>query len=442
MNPRRILGGALFLINASARLFASEVTPRTASVVIDDSSRVPINRTIYGVNNSWREIDREEFPLFVSSLEKYTHFSLMRFPGGWEAEHYDWQTNSTPRWRKNPAIPGASVDDVLSSVPNTSFVLPTQDVMTGRTNVTDIVELAGRLVQQYGPQVRSWEIGNEWWLQNGAKKNPTRREAMLQKYSQVVAQLAPVLKAVNDQIVVYATMDWTNPSEVVALRRNVGVDAWRFVDGISLHPYCGDVQRERLCSAIGRVAQEIRLMSGKSQLYASEWSPTRRYTGDKAGMAEANLVVVALREMVNSQFSAAAYWPGARSVPQIALLTSDLAQATAPGMVFGELAERYSGSALKTEGDLPAVSAIGDDGTLRIIVPSMSPDPVIVRVKLPNDDWNKIIRSTVLEATGETNANGVASENLDVSVESDVLTFPLNGKSGGWQIATVTLSRR
>ena len=242
MNLRRILGGALFLINTSARLFASEVTPRTASVVIDDSSRVPINRHIYGVNNSWREIDGEEFPLFVSSLAKYTHFSLMRFPGGWEAEHYDWRTNSTPGWRKNPAVPGASVEDVLSSVPNTSFVLPTQDVMMGRTDVADLVQEARQLVQQYGSRVQSWEIGNEWWLQNGAKKNPRRREAMLRKYSQVVAELAPVLKAANDQIVVYATMDWTNPSEVIALRRYVGVDAWRSVDGISIHPYCGDVQ--------------------------------------------------------------------------------------------------------------------------------------------------------------------------------------------------------
>ena len=138
--------------------------------------------------------------------------------------------------------------------------------------------------------------------------------------------------------------------------------------------------------------------------------------GQQSGYAGSDIVVVALREMVNSQFSAAAYWPAARSVPQIALLTTDLAQATAPGRVFGELAERYSGYALKTEGDLPAVSAIGDDGTLRIIVPSMSPDPVIVRVKLPNNDWNKIIQSTVLEGTGETNPNGVASENLAVTV--------------------------
>jgi hypothetical protein len=411
---------------------------KIANIRIDKAARVPISKEIYGVNNSWREINQDEFSTFTSSLKKFTNFSLMRFPGGWEAEHYDWSTNRTPNWKKSPSIPGASADIVLSRAPTTSFVLPTGDAMTGRVPISDFVGLATGLVKKYGSRVQNWEIGNEWWLQSGAKRSLDIRREMLRKYSDIVAQLAPAIKSADNHVVVYATMDWTHPEEVSTLRNAVGASAWDFVDGISVHPYCGDKHDERDCSSIGRVGEEIKSLSGKNELYASEWAPTRRYTDDKEGLPEANLLVVAFREMVRAGFAAAAYWPAARSVPKIALLSNDLTQPTGPGMLFGELANRYRGDALKTDGDLPAISAIGEDGTLRIIIPTMSPEPVTVHVKLPDGNWTKIMQSEVLTSSEESGAN-IKTQHVDVELSPDLLTVALNQGGGQWQIGIFTL---
>jgi hypothetical protein len=437
---RLILIGFTIALSLNSLNALSAPAGALASVIIKANEETPIEPTIYGVNNGWDVIDGDRFPAFENALAATTHFSIMRFPGGWESEHYDWKTNQTPGWAKAPTLPGVDPDGLLGLVPKASFVLPTEDALQGREDLASAVALAKNLVARYGTRVGIWEIGNEWWLQAGAKKNDSTRAETLLRYARLVAAMAPALKAVNPSIEVFASVDWTSPEQVSALRQAVGDSAWQAVDGISIHAYCGDLGQVNDCNTLGNVVSSIRSLSGKRRLFASEWGVVLRLTGNKRGLEESSLIVQTFAQMAQARVEAAAYWPPANYVPASSLIGKDLLTSTALGQLFGAISANYRGLALKTTGQLPADAAIQSDGTLHLIIPAGTDEPILVTVQVPPGRWSKVASATIIGAAGPVEANRFSTRQAEPAFDGSTLQLPLNGDdSAGWEVAVVTL---
>jgi hypothetical protein len=425
--------------------------PSAAVVTIDTDKSYPINRDIFGVNNMWNIVSKDEFPDFITGLREKAGATLFRFPGGWESEWLDWQSNTAPGWKKAPDQPGASVENVLASGLKPTFVVATREAMTDPKQLDSTVERAVALVSKYSNRVTIWEIGNEWWLQDGARKSAGRRSGALQNYAAIIRAMAPQMKKTAPGIKIFINGDWTKPQEFAQLKQLVGETGWAAVDGISIHPYCGDRSDAPLCLNIGAQASAIRASSGKSSIYASEWATARAYSTTKTSLGQGNLLVAALSEMARGHIDAAAYWPAARIIPRLALLNANFRRQTALGAVFQAAAKNFRGRGFETDGSLPLLAASPSPDKMIIIVPSMSPGGRTVKIQLKgakSGGWTLKSSAAIISSKGpnlrwpqvstaEIEQTGLAKTgSLSISLNDQKLRL-----GSAWEVAIITLTR-
>jgi hypothetical protein len=415
----------------------------TATITISGAAGVPISPLLYGVNYVWDKVPGQDFAAYQAAMGDVAHASLSRYLGGWGAESYDWSAN-TESGKRAADRPGEAPAGFLAAVPAASFITPSAAAVKQPEMIGDTVRQSVALVSQYGGRVKYWEIGNEWWLQSGAKKSPARRARNLAGYARLLAAVAPAMKAADPSIKIFAMADWAAPDEVTQMRRMAGA-GWDAVDGVSVHSYCGATDETRRCTDLPAAIEAVRRASGKPLIYASEWAAVRGMNLDDDGIRNAGLTVCALGDMAFAGIDLGAYWPPVNVLPGLAFVSADYRTAFATGVAFGWMAKYYEGQALAAGGDMTALAA-RDGGQVNVIVPSGDSGPVHVRILLTGTGLRSVVDGSVLfgaDASGRV--AGTAS--LPVRIEQDggkvFAAFDLDpggaARGAAFEIARVTL---
>jgi hypothetical protein len=394
----RLFGGLLSMVGAGiGALPPAHAAERPVEVGLSMTPVAAINPHLFGVNYVWHLVSDDEYPRFSAAMQDLTHARLMRYPGGWAAEWYDWESNREVEGNMRPERPGVDPETFLALAPEASFVVPSAHAIRDASQIGTDVATAVTLVRRFGNRVKRWEIGNEWWLQRGAKNDPAMRERNLVAYAGLVAAVAPAMRAANPAIEIYATGDWTEPQDFATLRRLVGARAWAAVGGLSIHPYCGTLEAGTLCSLLPERIAAIRTQGGKEKIYASEWSLGLAINRDNFGIRNANQLVAAVQDLAFARIDAAAYWPPVKAVPAFAFVSASYDQLFATGYLFGWMSRYYRGQALSTTGPLPAAAArSGDEVTL--FVPSMNNGRLTVRIPLGGTGLSRVVSAEVMVA--------------------------------------------
>jgi hypothetical protein len=375
---------------------AGTLTPAVAApmvITISETGGVPISPYLYGINYDWNQVPIAEFSSFATAMAQTAHYTLARYPAGWNAEKYNWGDN-TESGKRLPALPGIDPATFLSSVPAASFITPSARAIADPGAIPQVVATSAQLVAKYGNTVAYWEIGNEWWLQSGAKKNPAKLQQNLQNYAALLAAVVPVLKSKNASIKIFATVDWMMPGDVATLRQLTG-PAWAQIDGISVHPYCGTADPQRDCSALPEKLAAIRAAAGKQTLYASEWAVAKKLSTDDFGIRNASYTIAALQDLAFSGVGYGAYWPPVKVLPSLAFTSADYRTPFATGLAFGWMSQYYEGTALHTGGPLAAVAA-RDGATTTVIIPSGNLGSQTVQIALSGTGLSKIVSASVM----------------------------------------------
>ena len=397
---------------------------------------VPVEGGLFGVNYVWHLWPAASFAPALSTLNSIGA-SLVRYPGGWVAERFDWRNNrigNVDHAEAGSGLPGIDPDTFLASVRQASFVTPSLPATRDPSRIGPLTARTVRLVTRFGARVRLWEIGNEWWLQRGGKNDPAVRSENFARYAALLASVAPAIKRADPEAVVFATGDWTRPDEFGALRRAVGSAGWTAVDGVSIHPYCGNLDQQTLCSLIPERVEAIRQASGKARIYASEWSLGTKVTSDNWGIRNASLTVGALRQLAAARIGEAAYWPPMRGAPEIALMTES-GQATATGLLFGWVAHALGGEMLPVSDPTSIAGRSGPEVTL--IVPALG-KPVDVEIPMAPYGARSVASAQVMrtrEPGDPVKARDASVEPLATRVESGVVRFSL----AAWEIGRVAI---
>jgi hypothetical protein len=426
-------------------------SPALARLSIASAPAVAIDEHLFGVNYVWHLISAADFTAFEQAMRNIAGATIIRYPGGWAAERYDWDRNEETGAERR-AVDGSGIDagGFLATVPQASFVVPSADAIRDPSQVVRAAERAAELVRRFGARVPMWEIGNEWWLQRGAKRNAKTRADNLRFYAALVAKAAPAMKQANPRIEVYAAAEWTRPEEVQTLRQMVGPAAWAMVDGISIHPYCGSEEADRLCSLIVPRVQVIRQIAGKQKIYASEWSLGTRVSRDSFGIRNASQMVGLINILAQAGVTVAAYWPPVRAVPTIALVSNDYLQPYATGLLFGWMSRHFQGSMLPVSGDLPAAAARSSKG-VSVFIPSMRSGQLRVEMSLAGTGLRVVAAAEVMAAADPDDPNRARiafvcplPASIHVDAHGDpVVALDLNpgtpGRGRGWEIARLTL---
>jgi hypothetical protein len=450
---------------ASARQALCAIAQRgggAAQITLSANPSAPISPDLYGVNYVWHLIPATEFARFVAIMRNGVGATLMRYPGGWAAEAYDWDNNTyrvgpegetaVPNLDASSLIgtPGIDPKSFLSAVPTASFVVPSAQAIRDPAQLTATAETSARLAARYGGRVGIWEIGNEWWLQRGAKNNAEVRAENLERYAALVAKTAPAMKAVAPKISLYVTGEWTHPEDFATLRRLVGQRAWSAVDGVSIHPYCGNLDPETLCSRLPQRAQAIRANAGKDLIYASEWSLGTKVTDNNYGIRNANQMVAAVRALAEARIQTAAYWPAVRSVPETALVSKTYDRVFATGMLFDWMSRYYRGVMIPTAGPLPSAAA-RYQGETTVFIATMGSTFTRVRIPLGGTGLNRVNDAQVMYADDPDDPNPsrmakirplptriITSKNGATAVECD-LSPSGPDRGSGWEILRITM---
>jgi hypothetical protein len=431
----------------------------SATITIDMTPAATISPLLYGADYEWNLVSAASFHDWSEAMPALAS-APTRYPSGWNAEHYTWGQNQETAWQVTKQncytpvpsqscandIAGAGPGKLLGSVSVPSFIVPSALYVKNPTseNLQALVTQSAGLARHFGDQVRIWEIGNEWWLQGSQDS----RAARLTAYSQLVAAVAPQMKAANANILIYADADWLNPQEVATIRGNVGAKAWKAIDGISIHAYCsGDTSLDDsrpACSDLSAVAAQIRSESGKDLLFDSEWNASQMQSIKY--IVNAYMTVFGVEAMAMAGIQGAAYWPTAYIEPEVSLIDSSDG-ATPTGTLYSWLAQYYQGQALSTHGKLPAIAALADDGKVTLFVPTQDTGPIEIKIPLKGTGLSRVVSAEVLY-TAKPNSPNPETADLPIAIKTGGgkhVDFVLNpgtkdrGKS--WEIARVTLSR-
>lgn len=436
----RMTGLALgFAILATSQAIA-EPTAREDHVSFGMGPVAPISGRLFGVNYDWNYVPASRYSQYVEAMRGLSHVTVQRFPSGWNAEHYDWNTNTETPWRKSSIQVGASADQVISTSPTTTLITPSKEAISRQDGISTDVEQTLAIVRRFKRRVQVYEIGNEWWLQAGARNDDAIRADNLRHYAQLVAAVVPRILQVDPAAQIYAGVDRRRSQDAAEIREIVGERTWSLVKGVSIHIYCGDDDAEYRCSDIPAEVASIKQSSGKSSVYVSEWNIAPRYTQHRAGLSHATDVGLAIGGMARSGVDLAAYWPPAVIMPNLALVRDDFKTPEANGMLFGWLAEGFRGTMLETTGDLPALAA-GSDGAVNLFVFSHDEKPHVVTVDIPAALRGGGASARVMSAASADGRGTpkVSALPLDASAGSDSLTFTLNpgspDRGSGWEIA-------
>jgi hypothetical protein len=346
----------VFLSLLATEVSAQSLKNYSVRVLAPTGPPILISPLMYGINYVWDVIPENLFAAF-GSLSLSTGVILARFPGGWDGEVYNWQTNrltAPPHGQPIPANPGAAPWQVTETFPAVSFVLKSHPAVINSSQIPSVV--AGDIaVVGLHNEVPIWEIGNEWWNQSGNKVN---RNGRLLNYSALVAQLAPKIKAIAPTAEIYVTGDWTNIAEFDTMRAAVGSTAWSAVDGISVHVYCTADGSASDCSNIPAAFAAVKTSTGKDLIYVSEWSVTGTPTGSDVGIWDANQAILTFNSMILSGATGASYWsPVAQLEPDHPIMMTTCTQLDAVGSLFDFVRPYDVGQVFQTTGDIPAAAA-------------------------------------------------------------------------------------
>lgn len=447
--PRSIICVVCSLMACSVQTSWTQNVTRQVTISISTKDAVPISPLLYGINYDWDKIPAGEFPAFSAAMAAVAHVSMVRFPSGWNAEVYNWDTNIVTG-KRAPAQPGATPDAVFAAFPTRTTITPTAKGIDDPDGIPFDVKQSVRLVKRYGAQIHYWEIGNEWWLMSGAKNDPVIREHHLHAYAALLNAVVPAMKKVNPSIVIFAGGQWTVPSDFSMLRRLVNPAVWRQIDGIYVHPYCGTADPETLCSLLPQVLAADQAASGKRMIYASEWAVVRKASTNDFGIRNAVYTIDALRNLALAGVQLGAYWPPARVLPALAFASADFQTPFPTGIVFGWMSKWYEGQALRTTGD-PLAAAAQNGSEITVFVPSEEAGPETVRVSLAGTGMHRILSAEVLYSEDPDSPHG-ASEAHVVTLPATIhkgengstyVQFDLNpgtlGRGKAFEMARITL---
>ncbi|RVX41975.1 hypothetical protein EDD27_4591 [Nonomuraea polychroma] len=403
---RSVRAAAVFLVGLVAAV-PSGVPASAANaplhVWVYPGNRVAIQPTVYGVNNEWRRITSAEFPAFNTKLQSFG-YRLLRFPGGWESEHYDWATNTTPGWSQSPPQPGANAAQAKAAAASIAFVVKTSPYISNPTtaNLNMLRNQAGNLVQTHGGTVKHWLIGNEWWLQSAGGGD---RQDKIRRYVTVARAIAQEMKAANPAINVYVTGDWTAPWEFTWIRNGFdATSAWRYVDGVDLHIYAGDDGSATDYRNIPRNLEAIKSRTGKTKIFASEWAATKANSvGNKRALRSVNNMVIVMHAMIRAGVTSMSYWPAPDIAPGIGLLNevSDGVYQDLPhGQAFRWMAKEMMGYSVATTGTPETVASHNvSNKTVTVLIPSKELSNQAITLHFANTDVTQVLSGHVMWMT-------------------------------------------
>ncbi len=446
--------GTVLLFPSAAATTATPPHPdpgRVVTIKINAHNGVPIHRLLYGINYDWNAVPAARIKAFAQSMRYLADATIVRYPGGWNAEAFNWNNNTERPWSKVSKVPGANPNTILKLFPEMSFITPSAGAIKNSAEAASVAELSANLVQRYGSRVRFWEIGNEWWLQRGGKKNKAVRERNLKRYAHLLDVVVPEMKKADPAIRIFATAEWQNPADMRRLRYLTGAGVWKQIYGVSLHTYCGIIRV--LCSSLPAAIAKIRAASGKSFIYSSEWAVVRHDTPRDFGIRNASYTVDAIRDMAFAGIQLGAYWPPVREIPALAFESANYKIPFATGIVFGWMSRFYEGLALRVAGDTRAVAAL-DNGKLTVIVPSYSERRTIFRISLRGTAMRRIVSARVLFSDApNARVNAIPATIATLPVRfirvkdgETYVQFTLNpgikGRGSAYEIARVVLANR
>lgn len=420
-------------------------------LTVDAGDGVSINPEIFGVNNDWRQIPDATFSNFANTI-KGLDFSLMRYPGGWESEFYDWTTNATPGWENTPSQPGASVGTLKSNISNYSIVIPTTKAMntvpgssSWNTAIADLKEKAVEALNASNIGDGIVEIGNEWWLQYAGGVS---RSQKLEKYVKVAMDLAEHIQSEfpNRSFKLLVNGDYTQPQEFSAMKDKF-VKAYQAIDGVALHTYAGYSTATHNISDLERRIIDCanNFNPNKNFVYLSEWMPARDYNDRALYMEAANIIPDMVHIYARAGADAAAYWPPVNSsIPGLGLTNWNFSTVYPVGQMLGELSNFYKGKALKTTSEkFHVAAALTDPETVVLYITGGNESSAKLGVKLENFDVRSIqsVERFVPSDYAETaKAERYKIETSSASLIDNHVVFNIN-KEGKYQIYKIVLKR-
>ena len=87
------------LAPASGQSITAEAPVRTVTLHLAPGASVPISPTLYGINYDWNAIPSTMTDQFARTMHVTAEVHTVRYPGGWNAEHYDWLNNTEQHWK-------------------------------------------------------------------------------------------------------------------------------------------------------------------------------------------------------------------------------------------------------------------------------------------------------------------------------------------------------
>lgn len=447
----------------------------TPLITVSAGAGIAINPQDYGANNIWYYVPSTSFDTFSGSLKSNAGVTLMRYPGGYESEHYEWSNNTLDSTYKNyTSTPGATPAQIIGDMGNNnvSFVVRTEDALEANdaSDYQTWANQAASLVTQYGGQVRDWQIGNEWFNDAGAH---TDYAGFLQRYATLVSYYAPAMKAAAAQagysIRIYITCNWINPGDMTTMQGEVGSAAWADVDGIDLHIYTGiNPSQSKFyvplpISSIQPTIAQIKTNSGKQLVYVSEWMADLEDNNNYGGLQDANVMMQIFGQFAQSGITEAAYWPpvspttwNGTNQPQADTVTlvndSSSYYTDADGQAMQWLSSNYQGESLSTTVANSTVTSIAaktpDNKVVVFVMGGGSASNETDQVQVSGLSWSTILSAQVLYATGSNVSSGPATvSNIPASVVQvggqNTAQFVINpgsaGRGSAWEIVKLVL---
>lgn len=418
---------------------------------VDATDKIAINPEIFGVNNDWKQIPNTTFSSFATTL-KGINSNILRYPGGWESEFYDWDTNTTPGWNSAPTTPGASVSTLKSNIDNFSIVIPTSAAMdktlgsSAYNSALEALKLkAETAINKAGvEQSGIVEIGNEWWLQWAGGSN---RAGKLSKYTHIAMNLAEHLnqKFPNHKFKLLVNGDYTRPEEFTQMKQEF-TKAYEVIDGVALHTYTGyQTDTHNISNLEERIeACANNFNPNKKFIYLSEWMPSRDYNNRALYMEAANIIPDIIQIYARANANAAAFWPPINtSIPGLGLTNWNYSTVFPVGQILGELSLSYKGYALKTTSNKYHIAAaLSDAQTMVLFITGGNEATNKVGVSVEGFTINSVqsVERYVPADYAETNkAVSYKTESSSATlVNNNQVIFDIN-KEGKYQIYKIVL---
>jgi hypothetical protein len=516
---------------AYSQASSSSVTSATYTIMaggqitVNANLQTAISAKMFGANNIWYYVQGSSFTNFANGL-KNAGVTGLRFPGGFESEHYIWDQSSpvcnTPcmandddeylinpngksslyknYWQNNsysasnpnaPWSPGATPAQATAAFPgNVAFAVRTLDAMEANTtSVSDPnnwnawASYAAHLVTAYGYDGQDWLIGNEWYndAYNGsdAHNNPVTWANL---YGTALSYYVPAMKAAalaaHINIRIYASTLYEqntsqDPAQYLTNVISSAGPAWAQVDGLDVHPYSGN--NPNTCTSGGWITDPINTVgadiqalinsSGKSLVFASEWSadlednkgsdPCNNPQVQK-GLENANDMVQLFGQLAQGGVTAATYYPpvevdmwgGANCQPNgtcppaenasaqdgtVTLLNSTSYTSDANGQAMALLSTFFRGSSLPvavTNSTVTSIAALNGTEPVIFVMGGGKASYEAEVVQVNGVNWSHVVMAKVLwyDSTnpGESLTGGAVSSS---DITSSISVVPVNGQN-------------